>query len=473
MSLKTPISPSLDSSDKPLLLDLFGRPIQGSNSTLKGLALSDTTDKDRLKTSISSFTQIVDVLKVIDLDAIIDRHESDKWNKSFSTRDHLYTLMYAQLAGLSSLREIELGMEIFRGELNHLGMSDSPRRSTIAYNNEHREYDVFEDIFYSFLKVALPACQASNHGRPEKQLRLKGGVFAVDSTTIDLCLSLYDWALFRSTKGAVKLHLMLEHDVYLPVWAYVSEARSHDQKILETVDPVRGLVKGSYVVVDRAYNDFEMLSLWTKRGINFVCRVKDNMRYEVIEDLPVPNPVGRPSSKEKTEPTDEPKKSHVISDQIVQLARKEAKEDYPEKLRVVTFWVEENGSKGKGRQSREMRFFTNNFKLAASTIAELYRSRWEIESFFKFVKQNLKIKSFLGTSPNAVKSQLYVALLCVLILRYLQAINSINSSLSNMLVMLRLLMHMHRDYTAWLKRKSQGLARGRQGVDPTRVSPDG
>jgi hypothetical protein len=255
---------------------------------------------------------------------------------------------------------------------------------------------------------------------------------------------MYDWAEFRTTKGGVKLHLMLEHDVYLPVWAHITEAKKHDQKVLETIDPILGLNKGAFVCVDRAYNDFAMLFQWSQRGINFVCRAKDNMSYNVVKTLAVPNPVGRPPVA-GTEPK---QTSHVVSDEIIEFASKTAKADYPEQLRVVTYWVEEE--EGSNRVSREIKFLTNNFKLSPVTIAAIYQARWQIEAFFKLIKRNLKIKTFLGTSPNAVKTQLFAALITFLILRYWQAMCKTGWCIPHLLAIIRLSLHLHRSLYAWL-----------------------
>jgi hypothetical protein len=429
-------------------------PPKPKGTDLNGRAAIDKAYKEVNRTTVSVFHQVVDHLRLIDVRSITEETGADKWSKTFTSGLHLKTMIYSHLAGSGSLRELENGMELFRGELNHLGFKEAPARSTIAYANEHRNFEFFETTYYSLSSFVSNACLNSPFGKPERKFRFKGKLYSIDSSTIDLCHSLYNWADFRTTKGGVKLHLMLEHDTYLPVWAYISPAKNHDQKILETIDPVAGLAKGSFVVMDRAYNDYLMLHLWSDRNINFVCRAKDNMRYNVVKSLPVPNPVGRPPlHNDLSNEDDASLKSHVISDEIIELASTKGKADYPEQLRMVTFWAVPEDKSSKNRQSRVMRFFTNNFTLSSKTIAEIYKARWSIEAFFKLIKSNLKVKTFLGTSANAVKIQLYCAMITVLILRYMQALCRCGWCIPHMLAVIRLSLHLHRCLHAWLERE--------------------
>jgi hypothetical protein len=425
-----------------------GPPAKPTKSSPIDRAAVDTARKDKDKHHMSAFAQTCEIFNLIDIDKIIAEAGTDKWFKKFNTRQHLVTMLYSQIAGANSLRELENGLEIFRGEINHFGLDFIPGRTTIAYANEHRDYTVFESIYNEMLRVVLPVCSRSKHGAPESNFKFDAKLYSIDSTVIDLCHDLFDWAAYRKTKGGVKVHVMLDNRAYLPVWAHISEAKHHDQKILETIDPVRGLTKGSVVCIDRAYNDYAMLNLWDEREITFVCRAKDNMSYTVIEDRPVPNSVGRPPISPKGE---EQQQSHVISDQIVKLANPKAQLDYPKQLRMVTFWVEEKSN--SRLTNRQMKFFTNNFKYSSATIADLYKSRWQIETFFRHMKSNLSIKSFLGTSANAVKTQVYVALIAFLLIRYLQATTKVSWCFSHLLATVRLILHVHRDLIRWLDRK--------------------
>jgi transposase len=225
----------------------------------------------------------------------------------------------------------------------------------------------------------------------------------------------------------------------------ITNAKDHDQKVLETIDPVQGLPKGSFVVADRAYNAYGMLGVWNERGINFVLRAKDNMAYEVVKDLDVPKKVVRPSTKADEE---KPVESHVVKDQIIRFTGKKAGADYPGTLRMVTYWVEEN--EGSKRCGREMRFITNNLSLSPKTIAECYKSRWVIEAFFKTIKQHLKLKAFLGTSANAVKIQVYSALITMVLLEFLAAMSKRGWRVSHLLAIIRLSLYLHRDLKFFL-----------------------
>jgi hypothetical protein len=396
-------------------------------------------EKRELRATTSTLSQVLSYIKLAGIDSLITRYEADKWTKKFTAKAHLNTLVFCQLAGVESLRMMEDGMEALQGERTRIDVWGMPSRSTLSYANNHRNWQFFEGAFYSLLNAAHTQIKHPAGGQLKRKFKFNANLYSVDSTTIDLCHSLYDWADFRRTKGGVKLHMMLEHDTFLPVWAHITEAKHHDKMILETVDPVLGLKRGSFLCVDRAYNDYAMLNLWNDRGVNFVCRAKDNMAYKVVEERQVPNRVGRPSSPGKEEPA----RTHVVSDQIIKLTGKKAIEDYPGLLRLVTVWVEEE--KGSNRTSRKMSFFTNNFKLSPVTIGEVYRSRWNIEALFKLIKQNLKIKSFLGTSANAVKIQLYSALITLVILKLMQAMCLTEWCVARLLNVIRLTLLKHID----------------------------
>jgi hypothetical protein len=420
-----------------------------------------SSKRDPLWSSTSFFTQTIEPLKLIDLQGIIKNNDSDKYYKTFNTDAHLKVMVYSQLAGFDSLRDVENGMQFFRGEAQHFGLTDPPRRSTIAYANEHRTYKVFEDVFNGLVPIVQKACRASPHYQPPFDLNLtnvklnvdvnadgdedsppciKPMLVAIDSTTIDLCQSLYDWAFYKRQKGGIKVHTMIDTFSGVPIWAHVTVAKVHDQKPLELLDPVTGLVPGSMVAVDRAYNDYAMLYAWDQHDIFFVCRAKDNMRYDILESHDVPEADGKFMDGE-------PPRSYVISDQTFELANPRSKDLYPEPMRLIRYWCEE--PKGSTRNSREMRFFTNNFVLPAATIAACYKRRWSIEAFFKLLKQNLRIKSFLGTSANAVKIQIYSSLIAILLTKYIQANLKAKWCFSNLLNSLRSALYQHRYLIGW------------------------
>jgi hypothetical protein len=299
--------------------------------------------------------------------------------------------------------------------LKHLGIS-APAHSTLAYANEHRPWELYQKVFFTL----LGRCQ--NQVVVKKKFRFKNKLVSLDSSVIDLCLSLYDWAKFRRTKGAIKLHLILDHDGYLPSFAVISEGKVSDIKVAHTLkfDP------GTIVVFDRGYNDYLLFGQWTDQGIYFVTRMKDNALFEVIEEKPIPS------------------NRHILKDQIIRLTGLKAEERCPHLLRRVEFYDEE--------KETILVFLTNNFKLGSTTIAAIYKDRWQIELFFKALKQNLKIKTFVGTSPNAVKIQIWTALIAMLILRFLQLQSRFKWSLSNLVALLRMNLFTHRDLWTWLNK---------------------
>ena len=252
------------------------------------------------------------------------------------------------------------------------------------------------------------------------KFRFKNKLVSLDSTVIDLCLSMYDWAKYRRTKGAVKLHLVLDHDGYLPCFGLVTDGKVADVKA------ARHIVfrPGTIVVDDRGYNDYRLFADWTEAGIYFVTRMKDNARFEVIEDHAVPQ------------------HRHIVKDQTIRLTGPGAHRKCPHVLRRVEVIREDTGT--------TLVFLTNHYGLGASTIAAIYKDRWQIELFFKALKQNLKIKTFVGTSANAVKIQIWTALIAMLLVRYLQRSSRFGWSLANLVALLRMNLFTHRDLMAWL-----------------------
>jgi hypothetical protein len=292
-------------------------------------------------------------------------------------------MMFCQLAQAKSLREIIDGLACCEGKLRHLGLEASPKRSTLSYANGRRPWQLFEALFYSILEVARASA-------PGKRLRFKNKLFSLDATVVELCLEMFDWAKYRQTKGAIKLHVLLDHDGYLPVYAHVTEGNVSEIEIARALS----LPKGSIVVMDRGYIDYKLFSRWTKQGIRFVTRLKEKADYVAWEDRPVPSG------------------SNVRKDQLIRLNPLMAAAPCPEDLRVVTVWDEEN--------QRQIQLLTNELKLSAATISAIYKERWQIELFFKALKQSLKIKTFVGASANAVRTQIWTALIAMLLIKILQ-----------------------------------------------------
>jgi hypothetical protein len=244
----------------------------------------------------------------------------------------------------------------------------------------------------------------------------------MDATVIDLCLNLFEWAKFRQTKGAVKLHLLLDHDGYLPIFAQITEGSVADVKVAQGLD----LPRGSIVVVDRGYTDFYLFGRWCLQGVYFVTRQKSNAAYEVVERREVPQNRG------------------ILSDEIIRYTGSVTKRKCPHLLRRIVYDDKETG--------KELVFITNHLEFGATTIARIYKDRWQIEIFFKTLKQNLKVKTFVGTTPNALKTQIWTALIAMLLLKYLQLRSRINWSLSTLVALLRWNLFTYRDLWQWIDR---------------------
>jgi hypothetical protein len=359
------------------------------------------------------FSQILKLIPRIDFERMVKQTKSEYASKGVSSWSQFVAMMFCQLGRAHSLREIEGGLKSCEGKLAHLGI-ESPAKSSLSYANAHRPWELYQKVFYSVLNTVSSSVKAP------RKFRFKNKLVSLDSTTIDLCLSVFDWAKFRRTKGAVKLHLVLDHDGYLPCYAVITEGSVHDVKVAWQIP----FPAGTVVVDDRGYNDYRLFSYWTDSGVYFVTRMKDNARFEVVEEHEVPQNRG------------------IVRDQIIRLTGIGAQDNCAHLLRRVEAVREDTGD--------TLVFVTNHHELGASTVAAIYKDRWAVELFFKALKQNLKIKTFVGTSPNAVKTQIWTALIAILLLRYLQLSSRYGWSLSNLVALLRMNLFTHRDLRAWL-----------------------
>jgi hypothetical protein len=326
-------------------------------------------------------------------------------------------MLFCQLAHADSLREICNGLGCCLGKLVHLGIVKAPNKSTLSYANEHRPAQLYEDLFYTALNRFR---DEEGLGQRKKKFRFKNKLLSLDSTTISLCLKLFPWAKFRRAKGGVKAHVLLDHDDYLPRYVLITEAKRSDVKMADAFT----LNAGSIVAMDRGYNDYGLFFRWTTEEIYFVTRLKENAVYEVVEELAVPQ--GR----------------NIRSDQLIRLTGVQAQKDCPCLLRRVLVWDPVN--------EREIVLLTNLIAFGATTIAAIYKDRWEIELFFKALKQNLRVKSFVGTSENALRIQIWTALIAILLLKWMHHLSKAKWSLSNLASMLRLNLFTYRDLRIWL-----------------------
>ena len=369
-----------------------------------------------MKKVCSMFSQLLPLIPRREFDRALRESGGEKGAKGFSSWDQCVAMLFCQLGRAHSLREICGGLASCAGKVVHLGMMKAPSRSTLSYANENRSCRTYELLFYAMVK------QFSAEFQGRHKFRFKNKLLSLDATVIDLSLAMYDWAHFRRTKGAVKLHLQLDHDGYMPCFAVITDGKTHEVKV------ARGMSfqAGTIVVFDRGYTDFGWWAQLSRDKVFFVTRPKGNVACEVVAEHAVP-----------------PGKQ-VLQDQSIRFTTPKAKQDHPELLRRVTLWDEASGKK--------IQFLTNNFKLSSATIAAIYKDRWEIELFFKAIKQNLKIKTFLGTTANAVMTQIWTALIAMLLLKYLKHKAKFHWSLSNLLALLRMSLFSHRDLYEWLER---------------------
>lgn len=365
----------------------------------------------------SLFNQLLQHFPRTEFGALVKKNDAEKAAKGFGCWTQLVSMLFCQLAHADSLREICNGLGCCLGKLVHLGIAKAPNKSTLSYANEHRPAQLYEDLFYTALNRFR---DEEGLGQRKKKFRFKNKLLSLDSTTISLCLKLFPWAKFRRAKGGVKAHVLLDHDDYLPRYVLITEAKRSDVKMADafTLNP------GSIVAMDRGYNDYGLFFNWTTEEIYFVTRLKENAAYEVAEELAVPQD------------------RNIRSDQLIRLTGVQAQKDCPCLLRRVVVWDPVN--------QREIALLTNLIAFGATTIAAIYKDRWEIELFFKALKQNLKVKSFVGTSENALRIQIWTAWIAILLLKWLHHLSKAKWSLSNLASMLRLNLFTYRDLRNWL-----------------------
>jgi hypothetical protein len=375
----------------------------------------------------SVFSQLLQLFPRWEFQKMVNETKSERHARGFTSWGQFVCMLFCQLGRAHSLREITGGLRSCEGKLKHLGIS-APSHSTLAYANEHRPWQLYQKVFLKLFERCRTQVTIS-----KKKFRFHNKLVGLDSTVIDLCLVMYDWARFRRTKGAIKLHLLLDHDGYLPAFAVITEGKVSDVRVAWQLK----FEPGTIVVDDRAYNDYELFGRWTSQGVYFVTRMKENAVYEVIRENKVP------------------RKRHILKDEIIELRGLKAFEKCPYPLRRIEFYdVTKDGI---------LVFLTNHMKLGASTVAAIYKDRWQIELFFKALKQNLKIKTFVGTSANAVKIQIWTALIAMLILRFLQLRSRFHWSLSNLVALLRMNLFTHRDVWAWLNQPFEVLPEQYEG----------
>lgn len=370
----------------------------------------------------SIFSQLLKLFPRAEFEGFVQSHKAERHARGFTCWGQFVAMLFCQLARAHSLREICQGLAACEGKLKHLGLSDCPKRTTLAYANAHRPWEVYRDQFYAL----LGRCEQA--ARPGHKFRFRNKLVSLDSTTIGLCVSIFDWAHFQRAKGAVKLHLMLDHDGYLPKFAVITTGKQHDITVARTLP----FEAGTMVVMDKGYADYAWWKQLTEQGVYLVTRLREDAKYRIESARSIP----------------ELHHPRILVDQEITLLGSGQLGEQGLRLRRIEVWDED-------RQENFV-FVTNHMRLAASTIDRIYRDRWQIETFFKSLKQLLKIKTFVGTSEKAVLTQIWTALIAMLLLRWLKLKATYGWSLSNLLALLRQQLFVYRDLHQWLNNPFTG-----------------
>lgn len=364
-------------------------------------------------TNISLFAQIIRQLDGIMFKKLVKSKGTDKYNKGFNSWSHLVSMLFCQFAKSQSLMDISNGLRSATGNLNHLNVSSAPSKSNLDYQNSKRDWTLFRDYYYKLYEHLGQQAKFK-----QVKFKIKSKTFLLDSSTISLCLSLFDWAQYKTTKGAVKMHTLLDYDGNLPVYVNITDGKVADNKGALDIP----LIKGSVVVADRYYNDFDLLNIWDSKKVNFVVRHKNNLQYTTVKELELPDN----------------RHQHILKDEVIELKSKK----YPKRLRRVSVWDDQN--------KQVIQVITNHLSWSVNTISELYKSRWQIEIFFREIKQCLHIKSFVGTSHNAVMIQIWTALITILLLKATKQMAKHKWHLSNLVAFIRLNLFVKIQLQDWL-----------------------
>jgi hypothetical protein len=361
----------------------------------------------------SIFSQLLQLFPRTDFQQAVVATKAERHARGFTCWGQFVAMLFCQLGRAHSLREICGGLASCEGRLAHLGIM-APSKSTLAYANEHRPWQLYEQVFLQL----LGRCQAAVG--PKKKFRFKNKLRSIDASVIDLCAEVFPWATFRRTKGAVKLHLTLDHDGYLPTAVVITEGKRHDL----TVARQQTFAPGTILVFDRGYQDYAWFARLTDDEVYFVTRMKDGTAYTVVESRPMPTQGG------------------VVADELIALTAPAsvAKYEPGRPLRLVEVETPEG---------ERLVFLTNHLTLRATTVARIYKDRWQIELLFKALKQNLRVKTFVG-SATALHIQIWTALIALLVLKYLQLKATFSWSLSNLVALLRMNLFVYRDLWKWL-----------------------
>jgi hypothetical protein len=369
--------------------------------------------------NITLFSQLLQEVSRKEFRKSVNLYQTDKHSKGINSWTHLVTMLFLHLAKANSIREVTNGLKSITGNLNHLGIEKkTPSKSSLSYINGHRDWRIFRDFYFS-LKNDL---QGRGFLKRKMFNEIDKKIYLLDSTVISLCIKVFDWAKYRKQKGAVKLHTLLDYDGLMPSYLFMTKGSQSDVKHAQYMT----MPKGSVIVADRAYEDFKMLYSWDNNDIDFVLLLKKSINYKSIIERELP----------------EDNEQNILIDEEIELTEEKTYNNYPKKLRRITLFDEKN--------NRTLEFITNNFIWTATTIAELYKQRWQIEIFFKELKSHLKIKSFIGTNENAVFIQIWTALITLLLLKHLKENAEYPWALSNLIAFLRMNLFVKISLKQWI-----------------------
>lgn len=346
------------------------------------------------------FRQMLNIISRLEFEKIVKKHKGNHRVRTLTCWDQFVHILFGQLGSRHSLRDIVFSSNSQINKFYHLG-SKPVKRSTLADANNKRSCEIYEELFYSLLKRV-------QHLAPSYKLDLTSQLYILDSTTIDLCLEQFPWASFRSTKGAVRLHTLIQADGSLPVSIHITNGKVHDATAARTMD----IPKGSYLVFDKGYHDLDIYNYYENNGISFITRLKKNAAFQTIS-YNSPDP-----------------KNGILTDSLIEFTGPKSKKKYPYPIRKIVYRDPDT--------DKELIFLTNDLHLDAKTIAAIYKARWEIELFFKMIKQNLKIKRFIGTSKNAVLTQIWIAMIAYLMISYLKYSQKIKQSVQQIFRLLEI-----------------------------------
>lgn len=366
-----------------------------------------------MKRFCSIMNQLLQIFPRNEFQEEVKRTNAERHARGFASWDHFVAMLFCQLADAQSLREITGGLASCEGRLEQWGIIKPPNRSTLAYANEHRPWQLIENVFYR----TLERCRAELGNKTK--FRFKNPLLSLDSSVVTLCSEMFPWANWSRQKGAVKLHLTLNHAGYLPEALVITTGTYSELTIARR----QRYEKGTILVMDRGFLHFRWFRQLDQSGVFFVTRTKSDTRYEVVEHRQV-----IPGKK-------------IVSDDLVRLTSRRSRKSYPPMLRLVTLETE---------GGERLEFLTNHMALSASTIADIYKDRWQIEVFFKLIKQNLRIKSFVGSSANAVWTQIWTAMVAMLLIKFLQLKSKADWSFSNLAYFLRMNLLVYRELWEWL-----------------------